>query len=71
MILPFGIAELATRCDLALRRYHKAIDKDPVMRTGPLTIDLVSRAVAQLSPGTATGLPMPKGFRKVPSRRDI
>jgi DNA-binding response OmpR family regulator len=47
MILPFGIAELATRCDLALRRYHKSIDKDPVMRTGQLTIDLVSRAVAQ------------------------
>jgi two-component system KDP operon response regulator KdpE len=45
MIKPFGIAELAARCEAALRRYHKAIDKDPVVRTGPLTIDLVSRAV--------------------------
>ena len=42
---PFGIAELAARCEAALRRYHKAVDKDPVVRTGPLTIDLVSRAV--------------------------
>jgi two-component system, OmpR family, KDP operon response regulator KdpE len=42
---PFGIAELAARCEASLRRYHKAIDKDPVVRTGPLTVDLVSRAV--------------------------
>jgi two-component system, OmpR family, KDP operon response regulator KdpE len=42
---PFGIAELAARCDAALRRYHKTADKDPVVRTGPLTVDLVSRAV--------------------------
>jgi two-component system KDP operon response regulator KdpE len=46
MIKPFGIAELAARCEAALRRHHKAVDKDPVVRTGPLTIDLVSRAVA-------------------------
>ena len=45
MLKPFGIAELAARCDVALRSYHKAVDKDPVVRTGPLTIDLVSRAV--------------------------
>jgi two-component system, OmpR family, KDP operon response regulator KdpE len=42
---PFAIAELAARCEAALRRYHKAVDKDPVVRTGPLTIDLVTRAV--------------------------
>jgi two-component system KDP operon response regulator KdpE len=42
---PFGIAELAARCEAALRRYHKTADKDPVVRTGPLTIDLVTRAV--------------------------
>lgn len=42
---PFGIAELAARCEAALRRYHKTPDKDPLVRTGPLTIDLVSRAV--------------------------
>jgi two-component system, OmpR family, KDP operon response regulator KdpE len=46
MTKPFGIAELAARCEAALRRYHKAADKDFVVRTGPLTVDLVSRAVA-------------------------
>ena len=45
VIKPFGMAELAARCEAVLRRYHKAVDKDPVVRTGPLTIDLVSRAV--------------------------
>jgi two-component system, OmpR family, KDP operon response regulator KdpE len=45
VVKPFGIAELAARCEAALRRYHKAIDKDPVVRTGSLTVDLVSRAV--------------------------
>jgi two-component system KDP operon response regulator KdpE len=45
MTKPFSIAELAARCEAALRRYHKAVDKDPVVRTGPLTIDLVTRAV--------------------------
>jgi two-component system, OmpR family, KDP operon response regulator KdpE len=45
MIKPFGIAELAARCEAALRRYHKTVDKDPVVRTGPLTVDLVSGAV--------------------------
>jgi two-component system KDP operon response regulator KdpE len=42
---PFGIAELAARCEAALRRYHKSVDKDPVVQTGPLTIDLVTREV--------------------------
>jgi two-component system, OmpR family, KDP operon response regulator KdpE len=45
LVKPFGIAELAARCEAALRRYHKAIDKDSMVRTGPLTIDLVSRVV--------------------------
>ena len=45
MVKPFSIAELAARCDAMLRRYHKAVDKDPVVRTGPLTIDLVTRTV--------------------------
>jgi two-component system, OmpR family, KDP operon response regulator KdpE len=43
---PFGIAELAARCNVALSRYHEGLHKDPVVRTGPLTIDLVSREVA-------------------------
>jgi two-component system, OmpR family, KDP operon response regulator KdpE len=45
VVKPFGVAELAARCEAALRRYHKTVDKDPVVRTGPLTVDLVSRAV--------------------------
>jgi two-component system, OmpR family, KDP operon response regulator KdpE len=42
---PFGIAELAARCEVMLRRSHKGADRDPVVRTGPLMIDLVSHAV--------------------------
>jgi len=45
VVKPFGIGELAARCEAALRRYHKAADRDPIVRTGPLTVDLVSRAV--------------------------
>jgi two-component system, OmpR family, KDP operon response regulator KdpE len=45
LIKPFGMAELAARCEAVLRRCYKAVDNDPVVRTGPLTIDLVSRAV--------------------------
>jgi two-component system, OmpR family, KDP operon response regulator KdpE len=45
LVKPFSIAELAARCEAALRRYHKAIHKDPVVRTGSLTVDLVSRTV--------------------------
>jgi two-component system, OmpR family, KDP operon response regulator KdpE len=42
---PFGIAELAARCDAALRRHRKGVDKDPVVQTGPLMINLVTREV--------------------------
>jgi two-component system, OmpR family, KDP operon response regulator KdpE len=42
---PFGVAELAARCEAVLRRSHGAAERDPVVRTGPLAIDLVSRAV--------------------------
>jgi two-component system, OmpR family, KDP operon response regulator KdpE len=45
MTKPFSIAELATRCEAALRRYHETVDKGPAVRTEPLTIDLVTRAV--------------------------
>jgi two-component system, OmpR family, KDP operon response regulator KdpE len=45
LVKPFSMAELAARCDAALRRYHKAGDKDPMVRTGPLAVDLVSRTV--------------------------
>jgi len=45
MVKPFGIAELAARCEAGMRRYHKAVDKNAVVRTGPLAIDLVTHAV--------------------------
>jgi two-component system, OmpR family, KDP operon response regulator KdpE len=45
IVKPFGIAELAARCEAAMRRYHKSADKDPIVRTGRLVVDLVSRAV--------------------------
>ncbi len=45
IVKPFGIAELAARCEAAIRRYHKSSDKDPIVRTGRLVVDLVSRAV--------------------------
>jgi two-component system KDP operon response regulator KdpE len=45
VVKPFGIAELAARCEAALRRYHKSVDKNPIVRTGELVVDLVSRSV--------------------------
>jgi two-component system, OmpR family, KDP operon response regulator KdpE len=45
VVKPFGIAELAARCEAALRRYHKSADKNPVVNTGGLAVDLVSRSV--------------------------
>jgi two-component system, OmpR family, KDP operon response regulator KdpE len=45
VVKPFGIAELAARCEAALRRYHKTAERSPLMRTGGLAIDLVSRSV--------------------------
>ena len=45
MTKPFGITELAARCEAALRRYHKGADRDSVVRTGPLTINRVTHEV--------------------------
>jgi two-component system KDP operon response regulator KdpE len=45
VVKPFGIPELAARCEAALRRYHKSVDKDPIVRTGELVVDFVSRSV--------------------------
>jgi two-component system KDP operon response regulator KdpE len=42
---PFGVAELAARCEAVLRRRRNIVDKDPVVQTGPLSIDLLSRTV--------------------------
>jgi two-component system KDP operon response regulator KdpE len=45
VVKPFGIAELLARVEAALRRQLKSTDKDPVVRAGRLSIDLVSRVV--------------------------
>jgi two-component system, OmpR family, KDP operon response regulator KdpE len=45
IVKPLGIAELAARCEAALRRYHKSADKNPIVRSGDLVVDLVSRSV--------------------------
>jgi two-component system, OmpR family, KDP operon response regulator KdpE len=45
VVKPFGIAELAARCEAALRRYRRQPDSDTVVRTGPLAVDLLSRIV--------------------------
>jgi two-component system KDP operon response regulator KdpE len=46
VVKPFGIAELLARAEAALRRYFKTKTEDPVVVVGPLSIDLVSRAVS-------------------------
>jgi two-component system KDP operon response regulator KdpE len=45
VVKPFGIAELMARSEAALRRHLRSTNRDPVVRAGPLSIDLVSRVV--------------------------
>lgn len=45
VVKPFGISELLARGDAALRRHLRSTNRDPVVRAGPLSIDLVSRMV--------------------------
>ena len=45
VVKPFGIAELLARSEAALRRNLRSTNRDPVVRAGPLAVDLVSRAV--------------------------
>jgi two-component system, OmpR family, KDP operon response regulator KdpE len=45
VVKPFGISELLARGDAALRRHLRSTNRDPVVRSGPLSIDLVSRLV--------------------------
>ena len=45
VVKPFGIAELIARSHAALRRYFKSEKENPVVVTGPLSIDLVNRTV--------------------------
>jgi len=46
VVKPFGIAELLARSDAALRRYFRSTDKNPIVKAGPLVVDLASRAVS-------------------------
>jgi two-component system, OmpR family, KDP operon response regulator KdpE len=45
VVKPFGMSELLARCEASLRRQLRGSNKDPVVRAGPLSIDLVSRTV--------------------------
>ena len=56
VVKPFGMAELLARARAALRRQARGADGEPIVRAGPLTIDLARRSVSldgkqlQLSP---------------------
>jgi two-component system KDP operon response regulator KdpE len=45
VVKPFGISELLARSEAALRRQLRSTNSDPVVKAGPLSIDVVSRAV--------------------------
>jgi two-component system, OmpR family, KDP operon response regulator KdpE len=45
VVKPFGIAELLARSDAAMRRHLRGTNREPVVRAGPLSIDLVARVV--------------------------
>jgi two-component system KDP operon response regulator KdpE len=46
VVKPFGMAELLARVRVALRRQSRAQKGEPVVRVGPLSIDLSARAVS-------------------------
>ena len=56
VVKPFGMAELLARARAALRRHTRGSGGEPIVRAGPLTIDLAQRSVSiddkqvQLSP---------------------
>jgi two-component system KDP operon response regulator KdpE len=45
VVKPFGMAELLARARAALRRHRRVSGGEPVVRVGPLTIDLSARSV--------------------------
>lgn len=45
VVKPFGMAELLARAHAAMRRHVRVTAGEPVVRLGPLTIDLASRIV--------------------------
>jgi two-component system KDP operon response regulator KdpE len=60
VVKPFGMAELLARARAALRRQVPGQQGDPVVRAGPLTIDLAARTVS--IEGRPIGL-SPKEYR--------
>ncbi|MBN9051571.1 MAG: response regulator [Rhizobiales bacterium] len=46
VVKPFGMAELLARVRVALRRQSRAQSGEPIVRIGPLSIDLAARAVS-------------------------
>src|SRR5665647_1131930 len=45
VVKPFGMAELLARVRVALRRQMRAVSGEPIVKVGPLSIDLSSRTV--------------------------
>jgi two-component system, OmpR family, KDP operon response regulator KdpE len=45
VVKPFGISELMARSEATLRRHVRSTNREPVVRAGPLSVDLVSRMV--------------------------
>jgi len=45
VVKPFSMAEPLARAEVALRRYFKSVAENPVVTAGPLTVNLVTRAV--------------------------
>jgi len=45
VVKPFGISELLARSDAALRRHLRSTNRNPVVKAGALSIDLLSRMV--------------------------
>jgi two-component system KDP operon response regulator KdpE len=45
VVKPFGMAELLARAHAAMRRQVRATTGEPVVKAGPLTIDLAARIV--------------------------
>jgi two-component system, OmpR family, KDP operon response regulator KdpE len=45
VVKPFGMSELLARGEAAVRRQLRNSNKEPIVRAGPLSIDLVSRVV--------------------------
>ena len=47
VVKPFGIAELLARSEAAMRRHLRSTNRQPVVRAGALSVDLVARVVTR------------------------